>query len=445
MIEKERIRLLNSEKIKLNGCCVIYWMQADQRAEYNHGLEYAILRANELKKPVMVMFVLCDKYPGANLRHYDFMLRGLHETAQALKKRGIGFWLKKGEPAAEIIEAGRNACLVVTDRGYTRIQKKWRKLAAKGLKCPLYEIESNCVVPVETVTPKEEYSAATIRGKILREVFRFLRPLKNHKPIYGTISPERIFDPDQILAGLDIDRTVKPVKSIRPGLKEAKKKLKKFLAGPVRRYAAERSDPSLNCESGMSPYLHFGQISVVYIALEALKAGQRINGTFLENLIIRRELALNFVHYNKKYDSFSCLPAWAKKTLIDHENDRRPYVYTLNQLENAQTHDPYWNAAQMQMVKTGKMHNYMRMYWGKKVLEWSASCKKAFKILVYLNDKYELDGRDPNGYAGIAWCFGKHDRAWTEREIFGKIRYMNSSGLERKFDIWKYVRQVNDE
>lgn len=445
MIEKERIRLLNSEEIKLNGHCVIYWMQADQRAEYNHGLEYAILRANDLKKPVMVVFVLYDKYPGANLRHYDFMLRGLHETAQALKKRGIGFHLKKGEPATEIIEAGRNACLVVTDRGYTRIQKEWRKLAAKGLKCPLYEIESNCVVPVETVTSKEEYSAATIRRKILGKVFRFLRPLKNHKPLYGTILSGRIFDPDTILAELDIDRTVKPVKGIRPGLKAAKKKLKQFLAGPVRRYKAERNDPSLDCESGMSPYLHFGQISVLYIALEALKAGQSINGAFLEELIIRRELALNFVHYNKRYDSFACLPAWAKKTLIDHENDPRPYVYTLNQLENAQTHDSYWNAAQMQMVKIGKMHNYMRMYWGKKVLEWSASCKKAFETLVYLNDKYELDGRDPNGYAGIAWCFGKHDRAFTERKIFGKVRYMNAAGLEKKFDIQIYAERFKKE
>jgi deoxyribodipyrimidine photo-lyase len=192
----------------------------------------------------------------------------------------------------------------------------------------------------------------------------------------------------------------------------------------------------------MSPYLHFGQISPLYIALKVSKTRSLGAEAFFEELIIRRELSMNFVFYNEKYDSFKSIPDWAKKTLRAHQKDRRPYLYSPKELENAGTHDPYWNAAQKEMVITGKMHGYMRMYWGKKILEWSKTPEEAFKVALYLNNKYELDGRDPNGFIGVAWCFGKHDRPWGERAIFGNVRYMNDKGLKRKFDADKYVKMM---
>jgi deoxyribodipyrimidine photo-lyase len=196
--------------------------------------------------------------------------------------------------------------------------------------------------------------------------------------------------------------------------------------------------------SGLSPYLHFGQISPLFVALEVKKSGKKGKEDFLEELIVRRELAVNFVHYNSAYDSFNCLPQWAKATLHAHLEDKREYAYSLKDLENAKTHDPYWNAAQEEMRISGKMHGYMRMYWGKKILEWTRSPEEAFRRALYLNNKYNIDGRDPNGFAGVAWCFGKHDRPWKERQIFGKVRYMSSHGLERKFEIEKYVRKIEE-
>ncbi|MGQ9671892.1 MAG: deoxyribodipyrimidine photo-lyase, partial [Candidatus Aminicenantales bacterium] len=190
-------------------------------------------------------------------------------------------------------------------------------------------------------------------------------------------------------------------------------------------------------------YLHFGQISPVYIALRAMKTKSRGADAFLEELIIRRELSLNFVFYNRNYDSFEALPAWAKQSLKSHEKNKRSSLYTLEEFEAASTHDPYWNAAQKEMLIKGKMHGYMRMYWGKKILEWCKTPEEAFRIALYLNNKYELDGRDPNGFAGVAWCLGKHDRPWPERPIFGNVRSMNDRGLKRKFDADKYVKMMS--
>jgi deoxyribodipyrimidine photo-lyase len=443
MIEPSRIKNLNGNPADGKGH-VIYWMQASQREEYNHALEYAIYKANEFNKPMYVYFGLTPDYPGAGLRHYYFMLEGLRETAAALKKRGIRLVAEKAEPDKGIIKAAANACLVVTDRGYTRIQKKWRSNAAGRIKCLLTQVESDVIIPVESASPKEEYAAATIRSKILGQLLPYLKPVKKGVLRNRTCAARGIDlkDVEGVLRGFDCDKSIGKAAGFAGGTSKARTLLKKFLGKDVKRYQMDHSDPALNCESDLSPYLHFGQISPLYAALEALKTGEKINGPFLEQLIIRRELAVNFVNYDPDYDSIACLPNWAKLTLTDHENDKREFVYSMDELEKAATHDPYWNAAQTQMARTGKMHNYMRMYWGKKVIEWSKTLEKAYKTLIYLNDKYELDGRDPNGYAGIAWCFGKHDRAWTERAIFGKIRYMNAKGLERKFDMNKYLDQV---
>jgi deoxyribodipyrimidine photo-lyase len=195
----------------------------------------------------------------------------------------------------------------------------------------------------------------------------------------------------------------------------------------------------------LSPYLHFGQISPSYTASEVGSYGGPNSDAFLEELIVRRELSMNFNHFNPKYDSFSGLPDWAKKTLLERQEDLRKYLYTMEDLEKALTHDPYWNTAQKEMVITGKMHGYMRMYWGKKILEWTATPQDAFETALYLNNKYELDGRDPNGFTGVAWCFGNHDRPWARRPIFGNIRYMSEDGLKRKFDADKYTRKYSSK
>jgi deoxyribodipyrimidine photo-lyase len=230
--------------------------------------------------------------------------------------------------------------------------------------------------------------------------------------------------------------------ALKGGTHQAEMHLQNFLKNKLDSYAEYRNDPTKDYLSCMSPYLHFGQISPVYIASKVLETDSPGKNAYLEELIVRRELAINFVHYNLYYDSFEGLPDWPKKTLTAHITDRREYVYTRDELEQAKTHDVYWNAAQKEMVSTGKMHGYMRMYWGKKILEWCESPAAAFATAVYLNNKYELDGRDPNGFCGVAWCFGSHDRPWKERAIFGMVRYMNDKGLKRKFDADAYVEQV---
>ncbi|MFP4466159.1 MAG: deoxyribodipyrimidine photo-lyase [Candidatus Goldiibacteriota bacterium] len=447
MIQAERIRKLNAKEYNKEGSYVLYRMQASQRASYNHALEFAVLKANELKLPVHTVFGITPSYSGAALRHYIFMLEGLKETAENLGKRGISFSLHKGEPFEQAVKLLKNAAAVVVDRGYTRIQREWREKAAEKTNCAFYMVESDVIVPVETASPKEEYSAATIRKKIKKLLPEFIAPFestgvikKSRLKIKGDLN---VNDRLRILKDIKIDELPGKTSYFKGGEKEAKKRLKMFMDEKLGEYGEKSSDPSLECVSYMSPYIHFGQISPLYITEQVLRAGQRVSERYLEELIIRRELAVNFVFYNKDYDSIKCLPGWAAKTLKEHSGDKREYKYSPEQLENAETHDVYWNAAQNQMRQTGHMHGYMRMYWGKKVIEWSSAPEKAYETLVYLNDKYELDGRDPNGYAGIAWCFGKHDRAWTERNIFGKIRFMNAKGLERKFNIKEYAEKWN--
>jgi deoxyribodipyrimidine photo-lyase len=251
-----------------------------------------------------------------------------------------------------------------------------------------------------------------------------------------------ISDPDQVISEMDIDRSVSPVESFRGGMAAAKKRLVEFIDGKMDRYDSLKNDPGEDVLSNLSPYLHFGQISPLYITLEVLKHPGPGSDAFLEELIVRRELSMNFTNYNRNYESFAGLPDWAKRTLTEHAHDPREYLYSLEELEEARTHDPYWNAAQTETVTTGKMHGYMRMYWGKKILEWTASPEEAFSRALYLNNKYELDGRDPNGFAGVAWCFGKHDRSWARRPVFGNVRYMNAEGLKRKFNIEKYANNI---
>jgi deoxyribodipyrimidine photo-lyase len=444
-IQKERIKALNQKEVH-KGKYVIYWMQASHRVEYNHALEFAILKANKLRQPLIVFFGITDQFPEANERHYSFMLEGLKEVKHSLEKRGIQMVILHKSPEIGVLRLSKKASMVVVDRGYLKIQKAWRDDASKKINCPLIQVETDVVVPVEETSIKEEYAAATIRSKIKRKLDAFFIPLKDHEPITDSLSLDfdsfDIEDVEKAISKLRIDRSVKRVNGFHGGTKEGISHLEIFLESKLDRFPELRNDPTLDYLSHMSPYLHFGQISPLYIALKVSKTRSLGAEAFLEELIIRRELSMNFVFYNEKYDSFTSIPDWAKKTLRTHQKDRRPYPYSRKELENAGTHDPYWNAAQKEMVIKGKMHGYMRMYWGKKILEWSKTPEEAFKIALYLNNKYELDGRDPNGFTGVAWCLGKHDRPWGERAIFGNVRYMNDKGLKRKFDADKYVKMM---
>ncbi len=446
MLESERIKKLNDERER-SGEYVLYWMQASQRPKENQALQMAINRANELNLPVMSYFGITDHFPEANLRHYQFMLEGLKETKERLAGRGIKTLIGHQSPPEGTIELAEEAAVVVVDRGYLRIQRSWRKTVATEISVPLIQVEGDVVVPVEEASNKEEYAARTIRPKINDRLDDFSVPADNLDPDKSSLDLDLEFDsvdPEEVLERLDIDRSVEPVRIHTGGTSRAKELLEDFIKEKLDQYAEKSNDPTVDYLSDMSPYLHFGQISPVYILNRVQEAKSPGAEDYLEQLVIRRELSMNFVYYNENYDDFSSiLPDWALETLMDHRDDPREYIYSREELEKAETHDPYWNAAQKGMVLTGKTHSYMRMYWGKKILEWTPDPETGYEITLYLNNKYELDGRDPNGFAGVAWCYGKHDRAWKEREVFGKTRYMNASGLERKFDPQEYCKKID--
>lgn len=451
MIESDRIKHLNNHVETGAGRYVLYWMQQSQREAHNPALEYAVREANRLDQRVIVAFALMEHYPEANERHFAFMLEGLREVAEALGKRGISFVIKRGDAAEAIPELARAASVLVCDRGYLRHQREWRSRIAADVRCPMVQIEGDVVVPVETVTDRAEYAARTIRPKILKSRDDYLKPLsrtriKHPGVVDGIASDLDPLDLEATLANLDVDRSVATVSRFTGGTSEARKHLRRFANRGLVDYSEARNDPAEPRCSNLSPYLHFGQISPVEAALkvaETESCSLADREAFLEQLIVRRELSINFVLHERRYDKFSAVPQWARRSLRDHQRDERPHTYSAARLEAADTHDPYWNAAMLEMIKTGYMHNYMRMYWGKKVIEWSGTPQHAYRTILRLNNKYFIDGRDPNSYTSVAWLFGLHDRPWTERPVFGKIRYMNAAGLKRKFDIERYVEWVD--
>ncbi len=443
----KRVQPLNEKSIQ-KGKYVLYWMQQSQRAEENHALAYSVEIANSRNLPVLVVFGLMDSYPEANARHYAFMLQGLKDTMKKLEEMGIGMIILRRHPVEAALSMGKKAAMIVTDTGYLRHQLDWRQKVAQKALCRMVRVESDVIVPVEIVSDKHEYAARTIRPKIHDHLNDFLVEFKQPVPAYDF--PEKddikgigLKDIKEILSKMKINRSVSISPFFKGGTSEAKHIFKKFIKNSLSGYERNSNQPQTNYVSHMSPYLHFGQISPVYLALETKKTDpQDIGGPFLEQLIIRRELSINHVYYNNRYDHFDCLPEWARSTLENHRRDKRKYVYGPAVLESAQTHDPYWNAAMKEMKYTGYMHNYMRMYWGKKILHWSQNPEKAFDTILYLNNKYFIDGRDSNAYTSTAWIFGLHDRPFKEREIFGKVRYMAASGLERKCDIKAYIEKV---
>jgi deoxyribodipyrimidine photo-lyase len=432
------------------GRCVVYWMQRAQRGLDNPALDIAIQAANELRKPLAVFFGLHPRYPRANLRHYAFLVAGLAETKQRIEARNAAFVFRP-YPNHDLIKFCHEAkpCLVIGDENPMREPEGWRQSAARKLNIPFWTVDADVIVPTKFF-PKEEYAARTLRPKIQKLLPAFLEPPANPKAKVKWDEAEKPFsqpiDEARLLAELPLDLPAQPVNSFNGGTKAGLALLKKFIAEGLRNYDTARNRPHLAGTSLMSAYLHFGQLGphTIALAVRDADAPQAAKDAYLEELIVRRELAINFVARNPHYDTLAGCPEWGRKTLARHQDDTRTHLYTEAQFENAQTHDDLWNAAQTEMVVTGRMHGYLRMYWAKKMLEWTRSAEEAFEIAVRLNDRYELDGRDPNGYAGIAWAIGgKHDRPWVpERAIFGLVRYMARSGCERKFDVKTYIKRV---
>ncbi len=449
MMQPERIKPLN-DKPAGRGRYVLYWMQSSQRARCNHALQHAIARANDLRLPVLAALGLTEDYPQANLRHYRFMLEGLARTARELREKKVAFVVEKGSPDKIALKYASDAALIVVDRGYLHHQRKWRRSVARKSSVRLEQVEADAIVPAEAVSRKQEYAARTIRPKHHKLWKKYLVPLEEDGPrkAHDVIRPPGLdlADIDAILAGLKIDKSVAPSQRFVGGTDRAVKLLKDFIKKKLAGYAANRNDPSLECQSHMSPYLHFGQISPLAVALGVwdARAPREDVEAYLEELLIRRELAINFVTFCEDYDSYRCAPSWARATLKKHRRDKRPARYTAAQIEAAETDDEYFNAAMREMLHTGKMHNYMRMYWGKRILTWTGSPAFAYRMALRLNNKYFIDGRDPSSFANVGWLFGLHDRPWAENPIFGTVRRMTASGLERKFDMPAYLRRAED-
>lgn len=440
-VEPERIFVRNRKPVR-PGRYVLYWMQAAQRAEWNPALAAAISLANALDLPVVVAFGLTPHYPQANLRHYWFMVEGLGEVRRKLAERGIPWVLRVGNPPEVALALSGQAAALVMDCGYLRHQRAWREEVARTADCPVLEVEGEVVVPVGLAYPREAWSAQVLRRRIQPLLDRFLEPFTEPEPKRSGLGLDLEggdpLDPRDLLAGLPIDRTVPPV-DLPAGTRAARARLEDFLERKLSRYPEDRNQPAVDGTSGLSPYLHFGQISPVEVAWRAREAGGPGAPAFLEELVVRRELAINFVRYNPRYHEFWGVPRWAQETLKKHAADPRPALYSLEELEEARTADPIWNAAQTELRLGGKIHGYLRMYWGKGFLRWTSDPVQAFRWAIHLNNKYALDGRDPASYAGVGWCFGLHDRPFPERPIFGKVRPMTEAGLRRKLPLESYL------
>jgi len=447
-IAPERIRRLTMGEVDTGP--VVYWMTREHRVADNWALLLAQKIGLEHKRPLVVVFCLVSDYPGANIRHYGFMLKGLQQVEENLKKLNIPFLLLQGPPPDILPRylVKIKAASLVTDFDPLCIKRTWQNQVAKKITRPFYVVDGHNIVPCWQASPKQEYAAYTLRPKLKKLLPEFLSGfprLKIHPFSSNEISAPQINWPH--IRSYVTDHSVPEVDWLKPGEVEAMKRAKNFIKKGLQTYSLKRNDPNLEGQSNISPYLHFGQIAPQRVALlvKAAKAPVKEKEAFLEELVIRRELADNFCYYNKQYDSFAGFPEWARKTLDQHRDDSRDNIYSQDIFERGETHDALWNAAQRQMVVLGKMPGYLRMYWAKKILEWTASPVEAFAIAIYLNDRYELDGRDPNGYNGIAWSIGGvHDKAWQERPVFGKIRYMNYAGCARKFDVKKYISQWSD-
>lgn len=450
----ERVRLLNEKAENNEGKYILYWMQMFKRTTNNHALNFAISEANLRKIPLVVYEGLKYYYPWASDRIHTFILEGVEEKRKSFAEKGILylFYLQQDEnsPKNTVAEIAKDACLIVTDDFPCFIIPKHNERIAERAEVPVYAVDSNGVIPMSKFE-KEEYAAYTIRPKIKRMLPDYLKFEKDEEVIVRADNL-KVNCPDtkveniaELVKKCAIDHSVKPA-IYHGGNLNAQKRLKHFIKNIFPNYAKTRNECSIDGSSRLSPYLHFGFLSVYEIveAVENADVPQESKEAFLEELIVRRELSYNFTKFNDKYDSLECLPAWIQETMRKHAEDKRERIYSIEQLENYKTHDELWNAAQRELVLTGGMHNYVRMLWGKNVIGWTKNYEEAFAILEDFNNKYALDGRNPNSYAGILWCFGKHDRPWMERPVFGTIRYMTSGSTGKKFNSKKYIEWTKE-
>ncbi len=451
MIDERRVHVLRGGTPKPGPQRpVVYWMHRDHRARDNFGLLHAQAVALRHEAPLIVVYCLVPQFLEATIRQFGFLLRGLEQTAHALRDKRIPFVMRRGDPPGEVARYVRevDAALLVTDFDTLRIKRQWLRQTTEAVSVPVHEVDSRNVVPCRVASDKREYAARTIRPKIHRLLPEFLHEPPSLAPHPHTFS--QTVDPvdwSALREGLQVDRSVPEVTWLTPGEDAAAGVLGAFIQHRLDRYDEARNDPNEDVTSNLSPYLHFGQLAGVRAALAVAAATSRVSHAreaFLEELVVRREICDNYCLHTPDYDAVSAFPDWARQTLDDHRADRREHLYDLETLERGATHDELWNAAQLEMTRAGKMHNYMRMYWAKKMLEWTESPEQALEWTIFLNDRHELDGRDPNGYVGAAWSIGGvHDRAWKERPIFGKIRYMSYNGAKSKFSIKGYVAKVD--
>lgn len=424
-------------------------MQRSQRAEENPALDLAISLGNTLGLPVLTVFGLTADYPGAQRRQYRFLLDAMPEIRDQLKARGVPFILRLGSPDEVVVRLcdEMKPAMLIGDENPVKIGRKWRNTVAERVKVPFQCVDGDVVVPT-ALFPKQEYAARTIRPKIHRVWDEYIRPFG--PPVVAetswrgrTLSKGEKIDPEALIKTLRVSG-IGEVPDYRGGTQEARRRLDRFVNDRLPSYATNRNEPTPYMTSELSAHLHFGHISPITCALAAREsdAGEENIDAYLEELIVRRELAINFVTHNEEYDRLSGCPSWAQKTLADHASDRRAHRYTAEELELGKTHDPLWNASQIEMVVSGRMHNYLRMYWAKKILEWSDNAETAFNTTLDLNDRFEMDGRDPNGYVGVSWAIGgTHDRPWPERPIFGKVRFMSYESTRKKFDSKGYIER----
>jgi deoxyribodipyrimidine photo-lyase len=449
----ERTRLLNDKAANNDGKYVLYWMQMFKRASYNHALNFAIRQANERKLPLVVYEGLKYYYPWASDRLHTYILEGVEEKRRAFAKLGIRylFYLQKDKrsPKQTVARLAKDAALIVTDDFPCFIIPDHNAAIVSKAKIPVFAVDSNGIIPLSKFE-KEEFAARTIRPKIKKMMPEYFARFAEEKilikaPRLKVDCPDTKFsdgaDIAKLVAACDIDHSVKPSPIYHGGTANGRKRLKHFVKNILPKYETTRNKPEIDGCSRLSSYLHFGFLSPLEIALAVRDADapQAAKEAYLEELIVRRELSYNFTRFNNKYDSLAALPDWASATMREHEKDEREFLFTLEEMENCRTYDELWNASQREMNLTGEIHNYVRMLWGKNVIAWTRSYEKAFVALEHLNNKYCLDGRNPNSYAGILWCFGKHDRPWMERPVFGKLRYMTTGSTGKKFNSKKYI------
>ncbi len=450
-----RRRDANRADANRSGEFVLYWMQATHRFEDNWALRYAVLQADALGKPLLIHQGLDPTYEHANDRIHTVILenaKALHRRAEQLGLRYQFVLRRRRDDDRRVVDRlAARAALVVTDLFPTAgIAERTARFAER---CPvkLVEVESHCIVPYGNFV-KEEYAARTIRPKILKVLDHALEPVEDRGPrakfpqaLWDSLDVARLdlatLDVPAAVASCEIDHAVPPV-PFASGLDGARARLTAFCADGLADYAERRNEPSdTDGSSRLSPYLHFGQISAAEVLRTVRAAGHKASADkFADELVTWRELAFNFCVRNPNFGKLKGLPDWVHRSMEKHKDDPREAIYSLEQLERAESHDELWNAAQREIVRTGYMHNVTRMLWGKSVLLWTARYKHALEHLILLNNKYGLDGRDPSSYGGIQWCFGKFDRPWFDKPVFGVIRPMSLARAREKFDADAYIR-----